>query len=157
MRNAIKTGLNFWATSGIITTLGLIIWLAFGSESKIIVIWWILTIAIADSLSDALWIHISEESQNQSHKSIWVSTIVTFLAKFLFTLSFVVPVLLFSLHLAILVSIVWWFFVVTLISYKIAKDRKENPWHTIFEHILITILVIVLTYFIWIWISKNFS
>ncbi len=156
MKNSIKTGLNFWATSGIITTLWLIIWLAFGSESRVLVIGWILTIAIADSLSDALWIHISEESKNKSHKSIWTATIVTFLAKFLFTISFIVPILIFSLYTAVLVSIVWWLIVIVLISYKIAKDRKENPFHTIFEHILITILVIVLTYFIWIWISKNF-
>lgn len=157
MKNSLKTGFNFWATSWIITTLGLMVWLAFGSQSDVLVIWWILTIAIADSLSDALGIHISEESKNQSHKSIWLSTIATFLTKFIFTLSFIVPILFFSLKTAVIISTVWGLLLIFLISYKVAKDRKDNILHTTLEHIGITILVVVLTYFIGIWISKNFS
>lgn len=151
-----KTGINFGAISGVITTLWLMIGLAFGSESRIIVIWWILTIAIADALSDALWIHVSEEAKDKTSKHIWLATIITFLAKFLFAISFIIPLLLLSLHAAIFVSIVWWFLIVIFISYNIARSRKENPWHAIFEHVGITILVIVLTYFVWVWISNKF-
>lgn len=156
MRNSVKTWINFGAISGVITTLWLMIWLAFGSESKIIVIWWILTIAVADALSDALWIHISEESKKQKSKDIWISTITTFFAKFIFAISFIIPLLFLSLHHAIFVSMIRWFLIVIFISYKIACSRKENPWHAIFEHLLIMILVIIVTYFIWIFVSKKF-
>jgi VIT1/CCC1 family predicted Fe2+/Mn2+ transporter len=157
MKNSFKTGFNFWATSWIITTLGLMVWLALGSGSSVLVIGWVLTIAVADSLSDALGIHISEESKNQSHKAVWMSTIATFLTKFIFTMSFIIPVLFFSLRTAVIVSIVWGLLLIFLLSYKVAKDRKDNILHTTLEHIGITILVIILTYFIGIWISKNFS
>lgn len=157
MKNSFKTGFNFWATSWIITTLGLMVWLAFGSGSSVLVIGWVLTIAVADSLSDALGIHISEESKNQSHKAVWMSTIATFLTKFIFTMSFIIPVLFFSLRTAVIISIVWGLLLIFLLSYKVAKDRKDNILHTTLEHIGITILVIILTYFIGIWISKNFS
>lgn len=157
MKNSLKTGFNFWATSWIITTLGLMVWLALGSGSSVLVIGWVLTIAVADSLSDALGIHISEESKNQSHKAVWMSTIATFLTKFIFTMSFIIPVLFFSLRTAVIISIVWGLLLIFLLSYKVAKDRKDNILHTTLEHIGITILVIILTYFIGIWISKNFS
>lgn len=157
MKNSFKTGFNFWATSWIITTLGLMVWLALGSGSSVLVIGWVLTIAVADSLSDALGIHISEESKNQSHKAVWMSTIATFLTKFIFTMSFIIPVLFFSLRTAVIISIVWGLLLIFLLSYKVAKDRKDNILHTTLEHIGITILVIILTYFIGIWISKNFS
>jgi VIT1/CCC1 family predicted Fe2+/Mn2+ transporter len=72
-------------------------------------------------------------------------------------MSFIIPVLFFSLRTAVIVSIVWGLLLIFLLSYKVAKDRKDNILHTTLEHIGITILVIILTYFIGIWISKNFS
>jgi len=55
--------MSFGLTSGIITTLGLIVGLHSGTHSKLAVIGGILTIAMADALSDALGIHVSEESE----------------------------------------------------------------------------------------------
>jgi amino acid transporter len=46
MKHQLKTGLSFGLTSAIITTLGLMIGLISGTESKIVVIGGILTIAI---------------------------------------------------------------------------------------------------------------
>ncbi|MFN3301827.1 MAG: VIT1/CCC1 transporter family protein, partial [Patescibacteria group bacterium] len=89
MNHSLKIGFSFGLTSGVITTLGLIVGLHAGTHSKIVVLGGILTIAIADAFSDALGIHISEESEVKHNlKEIWQSTISTFLAKFLFTLTF---------------------------------------------------------------------
>ena len=55
--------MSFGLTSGIITTLGLIVGLHSGTHSKLAVIGGILTIAMADAFSDALGIHVSEESE----------------------------------------------------------------------------------------------
>jgi VIT1/CCC1 family predicted Fe2+/Mn2+ transporter len=57
----------------------------------------------------------------------------------------------------VIISTAWGLLLIFLISYKVAKDRKDNILHTTLEHIGITILVVVLTYFIGIWISKKFS
>jgi hypothetical protein len=59
MKHLKKIGLSFGLTSGLITTLGLMIGLNSGTNSKLVVIGGILTIAVADSLSDSLGIHIS--------------------------------------------------------------------------------------------------
>ncbi|MBH0196170.1 MAG: hypothetical protein HP494_11385, partial [Nitrospira sp.] len=64
MKASWKTGLSFGLTSGVITTLGLMVGLHSGTHSRAIVIGGILTIAIADAMSDALGIHVSEESNN---------------------------------------------------------------------------------------------
>ena len=60
-----------------------------GTRSRIAVIGAILTIAIADAFSDALGIHISEESENKhTTREIWESTISTFLSKLIFAMIF---------------------------------------------------------------------
>lgn len=108
MKTSLKIGMNFGITSGVITTLGLLVGLATGSEMKTVVIAGILTIAIADSLSDALGIHISQESDKKnSQKQVWESTIATFLTKFIFACTFIIPVLIFSLFWATIISCLW--------------------------------------------------
>ena len=54
MKHQLKVGLSFGLTSAIITTLSLMVGLISGTESKMVVIGGILTIAIADAFSDAL-------------------------------------------------------------------------------------------------------
>ena len=149
MKHSIKTGLSFGLTSGIITTLGLMIGLYSSTQSKIAVLGGILTIAVADSLSDALGIHVAEESKKGSnHKDVWQATIVTFASKFIFALTFIVPVLIFTLQTAIIVSLIWAVVALSFLSYKIAKSKKENPIKVIFEHLLISAVVVVSTYYI---------
>lgn len=155
MKTSLRKGLGFGLSSGVITTLGLMIGLAFGTSSKTIVLGGIILIAIADSLSDAMGIHISEEagSKQTTQKQIWESTFSTVFFKVIFTLTFAIPVLLFSLNLALLVSVVYGFLLITVISYNIAKNRKEKPLKAIFEHLIIAIFVIITTYFVGKWIS----
>jgi len=74
MRHSIKMGFSFGLTSAIITTLGLMVGLHSGTHSKLVILGGIFTIAVADAFSDALGIHVSEESENKhSAKEIWVS------------------------------------------------------------------------------------
>jgi len=58
MKESLRTGISFGLTSVTITTLGLMIGLYSGTNSRGIVIGGILTIAIAHPLSDALGIHV---------------------------------------------------------------------------------------------------
>jgi len=148
LKLAIFKGFGFGLTSGVITTLGMIIGLYTTTESKYVVISGILSIAIADSVSDALGMHLSEESDTtKSSKHIWIATLFTFLSKFIITVSFIVPVLLFNLNLAILISIIWGIFLVSIYSFKIAIERGENPYKAVFEHLLIMSIVLTIVYF----------
>lgn len=158
MREALTTGISFGLTSGVITTLGLMVGLHSGTHSKLVVLGGILMIAIADAFSDALGIHVSEESENiHTRRHIWASTVSTFLSKFMFALTFVIPVVLFQLSIAILVSVFWGLSVLAILSYKIAMSQGTKPWRVIAEHLLIALAVIVITHFVGDWISVAFK
>ena len=157
MRLSKLKGVSFGLTSGIITTLGMMVGLHSGTHSKLVVLGGVLTIAIADAFSDSLGIHISEEAENKhSTKEIWESTIWTFLSKFLFALTFVIPILIFELSTAINVSIIWGLSVLCIISYFMAKSQKSNPLKVIIEHLIIAVLVIAITHIVGDWISTIF-
>ena len=158
LKHSLKVGFSFGLTSGIITTLGLMVGLHAGTHSKLAVLGGILTIAVADAFSDALGIHISEESENiHTHRQIWAATIATFLSKFTFALTFVIPVLIFELSTAILVSIAWGLSTLCVFSYRMAKEQEERPFKVITEHLLIALVVITLTNSIGKWIAQVFS
>ena len=149
MNHSLKVGFSFGLTSGIITTLGLIVGLDSSTKSKMVVIGGILTIAIADAFSDALGMHISQESErNHTTKEVWEATVSTFLAKLLFALTFLVPVLLLNLSTAVIASIVWGLLVLGFISYRMAKAQKERPLNVIGEHLFIATMVIIITHYV---------
>ena len=155
MKDSLRTGISFGLTSAVITTLGLMVGLQSGTHSKIVVLAGILTIAIADAFSDALGIHVSEEAENKhTTRQIWAATISTFLAKFLFAMTFVLPVILFTLSTAIVISLIWGLSILSLLSYIIAKSQSESPWKIVAEHILISIVVIGITHWVGDWLSK---
>lgn len=59
-------------------------------------------------MSDALGVHVAEESKNHGNTNeIWESTLATFAAKFLIGRTFALPVLVMPLDLAVATSLVW--------------------------------------------------
>jgi len=158
MRRAFKIGFSFGIPSGIVTTLGLMVGLNSITHSNLVVIGGILTIAIADSFSDALGIHFSQESESHlSHKDVWKSTICTLLSKFIFSSMFIIPVLIFERNIAIIISVMIGLYLIFLTSLTIARRRKDNPFKVISEHILIAIFVIFITHYAGILISNIFN
>ena len=153
-----RTGLYFGATSGVITTLGLITGLNSGTQSIAAVLGGILVIAVADSMSDALGIHLAEEADpTTDHEHVWQATITTFLTKFIFAMSFAVPLLLLPLASAVIASIAWGMFVIIVLSYLLARAQNERPWAIILEHLGIAILVVILSHFIGVWVARTFA
>lgn len=154
MKTSVRKGFSFGLTSGIITTLGLIVGLHSSTHSALVVIGGIIVIAIADALSDALGIHISEESENNhTAKEIWESTITTFLSKFIFALTFIVPVLLFPLSFAVIISVVWGLSLIIIFSFYMAKQGNIKPYKVVAEHLLIAIFVIIITHYLGDWVG----
>ena len=154
MKDSLRKGISFGLTSAVITTLGLMVGLHSGTHSKIVVIAGILTIAIADAFSDALGIHVSEEAENKhTTKQIWGATIATFLTKFLFAMTFMVPVLFLRLPNAIIVSLIWGMAILFVLSYVIARSQGEPPFKIIGEHLMIALVVIAITHWVGDWLS----
>jgi len=147
MTQAVTTGVSFGLTSGVITTLGLIVGLHSGTHSTLAVLGGVLTIAVADALSDALGIHIAEESRvSHSTRHVWHATLATFVTKFLMALTFAVPLLLLPLAQAIVASVIWGFLVLTALSLRLARAQRVAAWRVIGEHLLIATAVVVLTH-----------
>lgn len=148
-KHTLRVGFSFGLTSGVITTLGLMMGLYSGTHSRLAVIAGILTIALADSLSDAVGIHLSEETEKMhSNREVWESTLFTFVFKALFTSTFIVPVLLLEMSFALIISVLWGLFLVSLLSYKLAREKGDNPLYVIGEHVIVTLAVVIITHYI---------
>lgn len=151
-------GISFGLTSAVITTLGLMIGLHAGTHSKLAVLGGVFTIAVADAFSDALGIHMAEESESRHNaREIWLSTFSTFFFKLVFGLSFAIPVLLLNLRLAILVSVIWGMSLLSLLSYKFAMDQGGSFLKIAGEHLGVAALVILVAHFIGELVAASFG
>jgi VIT1/CCC1 family predicted Fe2+/Mn2+ transporter len=140
-------GVGFGLTSGVITTLGVIVGLHSGTRSELAVMVGIIVLAIADALSDAMGIHVSEEAEMEhTTKELWQVTLFTFISKLLVALTFVVPITFLELSTAIMASIAWGLFLITVFSFYMAKLQKRSPYRVIAEHVIITALVVLLAH-----------
>lgn len=154
MKQAVKKGFSFGLISGIITTLGLIIGLHSSTHSTLVVIGGVLVIAVADALSDALGIHISEEAEGQhSFVEIWQATTMTFVAKFVVALTFIIPFLLFSLNSAIVASLIWGLSLIIIFSYYLSVKQAATATRVVGEHLLIAVIVIIITHYLGDWVA----
>ena len=158
MNSSIKKGVSFGLTSGIITTIGVMIGLQTGTGLKLAVIGGILTVAIADAFSDALGMNNSEESNKKNNREeIRKTATATFFSKLIVGLSFLIPIFFFNLDTAIIINLVWGLFLLSVFSFQIAKIRKENPLNTLTWHIGIAVIVIIATYITGMTIAKYFG
>ncbi|MGY5854944.1 MAG: hypothetical protein RTU92_15355 [Candidatus Thorarchaeota archaeon] len=147
MSLSIKKGLSFGLTSGVITTLGMIVGVNASTSSRLAVIAAIVAIAIADAFSDAVAMHVSEESEGvHTRKDIWEVTMTTFLTKFLFAMTFVIPIWFLALDIAVLVDIIWGLMIMTIFNILLARSQDERVLRVVFEHLTIAVVVILITY-----------
>lgn len=153
-----RTGVFFGATSGVITTIGLIVGLHAGTQSIVAVLGGILVIAIADASSDAMGIHLAQEADPDSTADhIWSATIWTFVTKLLFALTFALPLLWLPLETAVVVCVAWALLVITLLSAYLAHVQRVNGLPVITEHLVLAILVVAVSYFIGTWVRTSFA
>lgn len=154
----LRTGLSFGVTSGVITTLGLMVGLHGATGSRLAVVGGILTIAIADSLSDALGIHVAKESEpGTTVAQVWSATLATLATKLLVSSTFLLPVLLLPLDAAITASVGWGLLLLALLSGSMARDQRRPAWPVIGEHLAIALLVVVATHLVGDWIGGLFG
>ncbi len=158
MRHSIKVGISFGLTSGVITTLGLVVGLYASTNMRLAAIGGVVIIAVSDSLSDALGIHVAEEAENKhTPREVWESTFSTAAAKFLVTSTFIVPLLFLGQTGAILTSIAWGYLLIGVFSYYISRNGDTSPWKVVVEHFTIATLVVAATHFLGLWISRVFA
>jgi VIT1/CCC1 family predicted Fe2+/Mn2+ transporter len=148
MNLSVLSGVSFGLASGVITTLGLMVGLHAGTHSLSAVAGGIVTIAIADALSDALGMHVAQESQNRyTAREVWLATAVTFVTKFAVALTFLVPVFFLTLDEAVVASVAWGMILIILLSERLARRQGVSPWGVIAEHLLVAIAVVAITHY----------
>lgn len=153
-----RVGAYFGATSGVITTVGLMVGLSSSTDSSLAVVGGVVVIALADSLSDALGIHVAQESdESNSERHIWMATLATFVSKFVIAISFLLPVAYLSLPKAIWASIVWSVIVIVFLSYLLACDQKRAFVPIVAEHLGIAVLVVAASYAVGVWVKHAFG
>lgn len=156
--HSVRVGLSFGLTSGVITTLGLLVGLSAGTSSRLAVLGGIFTIAVADSMSDALGIHVSEESEGvHTQRQVWTATLATFVTKLLTAATFAVPVVLLDLEVAVVVAITWGAALLTLLSLDLARRQDAEPGPLIIEHLGVAALVVAAAHVVGLAVSAVFS
>ncbi len=72
----------------------------------------------------------------------------TFITKLIVALSFIIPIILLPIEIAILVSIIWGISLIGLSDSFIAKRNKKSFLNIFTEHSLVAIAVIIITNYI---------
>jgi len=71
--------------------------------------------------------HVAEESEaKHTTREIWGATLSTFFFKFVFALTFIVPVLLLKLPTAIIASVIWGLLILGFFSFNLAREPKKK-------------------------------
>jgi VIT1/CCC1 family predicted Fe2+/Mn2+ transporter len=153
-----RTGVFFGATSGVITTIGLIAGLYAGTNSVVAVLGGILVIAVADAMSDAMGIHLAQEADPESSdQHIWAATFWTFITKLVVALTFALPLIWLPLQAAVALAVGWGFLVITGLSTYLARVQQAPVLHVVTEHLAIAILVVAVSHFIGVWVGRAFT
>ena len=147
---------SFGSTSGIITNISLVIGLGSVNVSKVAIIGSLLVIGVADNISDSLGVHMYKESEAAGLKESLISTIGNFMSRLVISLSFIGIIAFFSIEHAIIITMFWGLFLLSGLSYLIAKSNQDRPLLEIFKHIIVAIVVIAASRYVGVLLRNKF-
>jgi VIT1/CCC1 family predicted Fe2+/Mn2+ transporter len=137
--------ITFGMTSAIITGIASVGTLISNPNGKMIVIPSLLVFAFADNIADTFGIHMYQDSELLKDKQVWLGTFFNYFVRLFISLLFILILIVFPTPIASLLCIAISFFLLILISYYIAKQRKTNPLLMIAEHVGLAVIVLVLS------------
>jgi VIT1/CCC1 family predicted Fe2+/Mn2+ transporter len=135
----------FGSAAAIITNTSLIVGLGSARAGKGPILGSLLTIALADNISDSLGIHLYKETERCGERLTVLSTALNFLSRLLVSASFIAIVLFFSIPQSIPIAVVWGLLLLILLSYIITKSNRANSVQEIAKHVLVALIVIALS------------
>ena len=134
---------SFGATSAVTSSLALMIGLNQLDIPRIGLIGGLLVLGLADNIADALGMHIYSESKSKSHTKL--NTAENYLTRLGITLLFVVFVVLLPFSYALAASVITGMVVIALLSYFIAVEHGLDVRRTLAEHLVVTVLVLIVS------------
>lgn len=136
-----------------VTSTALISGLSAADTTKPVIVSALLIAALADNLTDALSVHVFQESEQLDQKDAFTGTLTNFATRLLLCISFVPLVVLFSLAHAATVAIIWGALLLATLTYLVARERKVNPVLEVAKHLLVASAVITASMLIGRWIG----
>ena len=119
--------LAFGITSGILTTVGVLIGVDSASSSKLAVIAAVVAIGVADSCSDAFGMYNAKVSERGNSSSAALRYAMgTLLGKIIMPLTFLVPIMMLTLTKAVIVDLGWAVIALSLLSVEQAIVGEKS-------------------------------
>jgi hypothetical protein len=137
--------LSFGGPAAIVTSMALIVGLDSATAAKAALIGSLLVIGLADNLTDSLSVHIYQESERLAHRQALRTTIANYIARFTVTASFVLLVLLLPAGTVSYAAVAWGVFLLSGLSYLLAKARQVSAGGEIVKHAGVALGVIVIS------------
>jgi Na+-translocating ferredoxin:NAD+ oxidoreductase RnfD subunit len=154
----IKTSrISYGATAAVVTSTALISGLSAADATKSVIVSALLIAALADNLTDALSIHIFQESEHLDEKGAFSGTITNFLTRLLLCISFVFLVALFPFEHIAKVGMVWGTLLLATLTYMVARERNVKPLPEVLKHTLVAAMIIAVSIMIGHWIGAVLS
>ena len=118
---------SFGGTAAIVTSVALIFGLDAATATKSTIVSGLLIVALADNLTDALSMHVYQESERQLEpREAFIATWSNFLTRLLLALTFVLLVVVFPIASAVVASAVWGLLLLVALTWAIARERKVS-------------------------------
>ena len=133
------------SSAAIITNASLVVGLGSARAGKGPILSGLLTIALADNISDSLAIRLYKESEGYGEKLSRLTTVLNFLSRLLISFSFIAIVLMFPTSQAMIIDIIWALLLLILISYLITQHNHENSVLEVIKHVFIAVTAIALS------------
>ena len=137
--------LSFGGPAAIVTSMALIVGLGTTGTAKAAVVGSLLVIGLADNLTDSLSVHIYQEAERLAHRQALRTTIANYIARAAVTASFVLLVLLLPMQTAAFAAVAWGIFLLSGLSYLLAKARQAGAFGEIVKHAGVALGVIVIS------------
>jgi hypothetical protein len=154
----VKIGnVSFGGTAAIVTSVALVFGLDAATATKSTIVSGLLIVALADNLTDALSMHIYQESERRlTTREAFIATWSNFVARLLLALTFVVLFLLLPVGPAVVASAAWGVGLLTLLTWALARERKVSFASELAKHFGLAFAVILASRAIGTFITARF-
>jgi hypothetical protein len=146
----------FGSTAAIVTNISLIVGLGSARAGKGPIIGSLLTIALADNVSDSLGIHMYKETEGVGTRVSLLATALNFVARLLVSLTFVGIVLFLSVRQYVPVAIAWSLVLLALTSYLVARRSGQSLVLETAKHLVVVIVAVGISWYVGLLIAEYF-
>jgi VIT1/CCC1 family predicted Fe2+/Mn2+ transporter len=145
-RPAIKLSrFSFGSTSGIVTSVGLIVGFGAATLSRPALVSGLLIVALADNVTDSLSIHVYQESEQFEGRSAFRATLTNFVSRVVVAASFVALVIGVPAAFLPAASMAWGSVLLGSLTWALARARHVSPMGEILKHLVVAVVVVLLS------------